>query len=246
MEREQFKQIINNLEARLNACTEYLGNIDSIDSLTIGQIKAIYEFCKTEQSLMDQIKHNELYHILGMGKLTVIQQMKFISLIKKYLAFSSTIKYCASCLKSISLDKTYDLPNTAEYKLSVLGDFSLKARFKAGEPPVVDIDQDSCDNETPEIAEIPNITLQPKHPKVYSLRANHATTDIIFSKDKLVEFTNLWNINTGYANTPQQIAQACIQGGGLSGWDWSVSKSNYVAHARSGKAKLALIKFINV
>lgn len=63
-------------------------------------------------------------HILGMGNLTPVQTSKLVSVFKNYMTYRSDIK-------SISMSSPKSIPNiptTAEYKLSVLGNYKLKSK----------------------------------------------------------------------------------------------------------------------
>lgn len=128
MEKEKFEKIINNLEERIEQCYSYLGyivNKKDLEEITVNDLKNLITFCRSEQGKMDTILTTELYHILGMGNLTVQQQNKLISNLKKYMYYRSDIK--AIACNATDVTKLPDLPTNSEYKLTILGDFKLKS-----------------------------------------------------------------------------------------------------------------------
>ena len=128
MEKEKFEKIINKLEERINYCAYRLDSVvtkEDLEKLTVSKLKDLIGFCRSEQGKMDMILTTELYHILGMGNLTVQQQNKLISKLKRYMCYRSDIK--AIACNAVDVTKLPDLPTSSEYKLNILGDFKLKS-----------------------------------------------------------------------------------------------------------------------
>lgn len=124
MKKEQFEQVYENLEKRVTWCDKYLGPIKSKEDLLKLSLKDYLELiseCKTLMSEMDKI-YAELQHIHGMGNLSAMQQGKLLKLTNQFSTYRSDIK-CLSA--NATLDKIPDIPTSAKYKLSVLGDFTL-------------------------------------------------------------------------------------------------------------------------
>ena len=127
MDKENFKIIQNNLEARVNKCKEKMDHIlttEDLTNITIKEFLELQSFCREEQIDMTEILMVDLYHVLGMGHLTVSQRNIFLSLIHKYASYRSDMK-CICSMKEISdLPK---LPSKSKFKLHKLGDVTLES-----------------------------------------------------------------------------------------------------------------------
>jgi len=125
MNTENFEKIIDGLQKRIAACNLRLGFIlttEDLNNLTIQEARTLKYWAKNEQSKMDRIIGTDLYHIIGMGELTVTQMNLFIKLIKEYLSFRSDIKAIAS---NLTLENIPGLPATSEYILTGFGNIKL-------------------------------------------------------------------------------------------------------------------------
>ena len=80
---------------------------------------------------MDQIIQKDLYHIIGMGNLTVSQHNLFIKLIKEYLSFRSDMKTIAG---PFSIENIPGLPSQSEYKLARFGNIKLVSNTRDKTP----------------------------------------------------------------------------------------------------------------
>ena len=105
-----------------------LGSIhttEDVSRLTLASAADLKSFCTAEEELMTKIVMVDLYHIIGMGKLTPPQMMKFTYAIQEYLQYRPTIKAIAKHLDSIfELPK---IPAATQYKLMGLVDLTLCA-----------------------------------------------------------------------------------------------------------------------
>ena len=133
MEKEQFQKITEVLQARLGACEKQLGEIhttDDLSKISLGSAVELKSFCMAEEEVMTKIAMVDLYHVIGMGKLTPPQMMKFIYMVQEYLQYRPTIKAIAKHLDSIfSLPK---IPVETQYKLQGLGDLTLYSNCVEG------------------------------------------------------------------------------------------------------------------
>ena len=122
VKKEEFNLVIGALQKRLDNCEKYLGEIKTTEDLkdiTIGQALELRDFCVAEVEKMTKIAMVDLYHIIGMGDLSVPQMMKFIFLMKAYLAYRPNIK---------SISKHLNHPNIPPTKrLAELGSPALAA-----------------------------------------------------------------------------------------------------------------------
>jgi hypothetical protein len=126
MRKEEFQKIMDALADRTRLCELHLGDIhttDDLSKLTISRAADLKNFCIAEEEVMTKIVMVDLYHVIGMGKLTPPQMMKFTYAIQEYLQYRPTIKAIAKHLDSIfELPK---IPVETQYKLMGLGDLTL-------------------------------------------------------------------------------------------------------------------------
>ena len=126
MKKEEFDLVIGALQERLDNCEKYLGEIkttEDLKNITIGQALELRDFCVAEVEKMTKIAMVDLYHIIGMGDLSVPQMMKFIFLMKAYLAYRPNIKSISKGFDSMTnLPK---IPVKTKFKLLALCDLTL-------------------------------------------------------------------------------------------------------------------------
>ena len=126
MKKEEFDLVISALQERLDNCEKYLGEIQTTEDLkniTIGQALELKDFCVAEVEKMTKIAMVDLYHIIGMGDLSVPQMMKFVFLMKAYLAYRPNIKSISKGFDSMTnLPK---IPVKTKFKLLALCDLTL-------------------------------------------------------------------------------------------------------------------------
>ena len=120
--------MISSLQERLDNCEKYLGKIkttEDLKNITIGQALELRDFCVAEVEKMTKIAMVDLYHIIGMGDLSVPQMMKFIFLMKAYLAYRPNIKSISKGFDSIN--ELPKIPVKTKFKLLALCDLTLTA-----------------------------------------------------------------------------------------------------------------------
>ena len=126
MKKEEFDLVISALQERLDNCEKYLGEIkttEDLKNITIGQALELKDFCIAEVEKMTKIAMVDLYHIIGMGDLSVPQMMKFIFLMKAYLSYRPNIKSISKGFDSMTnLPK---IPVKTKFKLLALCDLTL-------------------------------------------------------------------------------------------------------------------------
>ena len=126
MKKEEFNLVISALQERLDNCEKYLGEIQTTEDLkniTIKQALELKDFCVAEVEKMTKIAMVDLYHIIGMGDLSVPQMMKFIFLMKAYLSYRPNIKSISKGFDSMTnLPK---IPVKTKFKLLALCDLTL-------------------------------------------------------------------------------------------------------------------------
>lgn len=126
MKKEEFDLVISALQERLDNCEKYLGEIQTTEDLkniTIKQALELKDFCVAEVEKMTKIAMVDLYHIIGMGDLSVPQMMKFVFLMKAYLAYRLNIKSISKGFDSMTnLPK---IPVKTKFKLLALCDLTL-------------------------------------------------------------------------------------------------------------------------
>lgn len=128
MKKEEFDLVIGALQERLDDCKKYLGEIkttEDLKNITIGQALELRDFCVAEVEKMTKIAMVDLYHIIGMGDLSVPQMMKFVFLMKAYLAYRPNIKSISKGFDSIT--ELPKIPVKTKFKLLALCDLTLTA-----------------------------------------------------------------------------------------------------------------------
>ena len=130
MKQEIFDIIRTNLESRINSCKEHLDHIQTTEDLANISIREFVElksFAKKEQVAMTEIVMVDLYHVLGMGELTVQQRNVFLKLINEYLSYRSDIKMLSVV---DNIEKLPKLPSGSSFKLRRLGDITLVSKLR--------------------------------------------------------------------------------------------------------------------
>ena len=128
MKKEEFDLVISALQERLDNCKKYLGEIkttEDLKNITIGQALELRDFCVAEVEKMTKIAMVDLYHIIGMGDLSVPQMMKFVFMMKAYLAYRPNIKSISKGFDSIT--ELPKIPVKTKFKLLALCDLTLTA-----------------------------------------------------------------------------------------------------------------------
>jgi len=130
MKQEVFEIIKSNLETHLNNCKAHLDHIkttEDLSNISVKEFVALKSFAKAEEIDMTEICMVDLYHILGMGELTMTQQNTLIKLFKEYTSYRSDLK----ALTTISsVEKLPKLPSRSSYKLHKLGDITLISKLR--------------------------------------------------------------------------------------------------------------------
>lgn len=130
MKQEVFNTIKGILEVRIQNCEKYLAGITTVEDLkqlTLAEAQQLQKFCKEEVVAQTKIVQCDLYHIIGMGKLSPPQMMKFTYLIKAYLKYRTIIKTLAC-----NFDKISELPKLQEsavYKTHGFDGFALSTNI---------------------------------------------------------------------------------------------------------------------
>ena len=128
MKKEEFDLVVSSLQERLDNCEKYLGEIkttEDLKNITIGQALELRDFCVAEVEKMTKIVMVDLYHVIGMGDLSVPQMMKFVFMMKAYLAYRPNIKSISKGFDSIT--ELPKIPVKTKFKLLALCDLTLTA-----------------------------------------------------------------------------------------------------------------------
>lgn len=126
MKKEEFDLVVSSLQERLDNCEKYLGEIkttEDLKNITIEQALELRDFCVAEVEKMTKIVMVDLYHVIGMGDLSVPQMMKFVFLMKAYLAYRPNIKSISKGFDSIT--ELPKIPVKTKFKLLALCDLTL-------------------------------------------------------------------------------------------------------------------------
>lgn len=118
MDKLVFEKIKSVLEKRVELCRANLDRIKSPDDLsrmTLLDLRNLRSFCKTEEGIQTKILQIDLYHILGMGKLTVVQTNIVLHLIRIYGTYRTDIHRFSSWNGNI--DSIPEIPKISSFKL---------------------------------------------------------------------------------------------------------------------------------
>lgn len=118
MNKDVFNAMIKRIDDDIASCKELcVENKEEFDNLTLKEIRRRVELARILQSKVDKIVTAELYHVIGMGDLTVSQQSIFIKKIKE-------LTMVRQYLKPLAMYQLTDIPNIpdeTEYKCTALG-----------------------------------------------------------------------------------------------------------------------------
>ena len=131
MEATVFNTIMKNLDDMTTKCQEIkavaLGGTEALRALKVEDYNKIVTTAQQLHSKMDKVMQNEVYHIIGMGKMSMVQMSKFTSAVKRLGECRTAVKLIASLTtattnKGLALgDSTYK-SELAETVLSVPSD----------------------------------------------------------------------------------------------------------------------------
>ena len=100
METVVFNTIMKNLDDMTTKCQEIkalaLRGTEALRALKVEDYNSIITTAQQLHSMMDKIMQNEIYHIIGMGKMNVIQMSKFTASVKKLGECRTAVKSIAS------------------------------------------------------------------------------------------------------------------------------------------------------
>lgn len=115
MEKELFDQIKNDLQERVDACKDYyVESTEDIKNLSLRAIVALRDFAKKEYDDMTTIAMVDLYHIIGMGELTVTQMNTFLRLMREYLSYRPFITAISHQL--VDFDNLPNIPARTKFR----------------------------------------------------------------------------------------------------------------------------------
>lgn len=196
-----FNNIMTALDFRISECKKFFLGVKTtaeLQNLTLLQASQLKEFCKEEEVIMTKIAMVDLYHIIGMGKLTPPQMTKFIFKIQEYLRYRPSIKVIAQHLESITDLPT--LPVHTKFKLLALCDLTLTTG-EEGLEEFADIEDYSKVKDPVKLTE--QLTSLP-----FSIRGK----EIRVPADRYAEFVDLVSkqlrINLSVNNLRQKVAGA--------------------------------------
>ena len=118
MEEKLFYKVTDKLNDLISSSEAHvIRSKEEFDNLSLKQLRTRIENAKKIISDMDIIMQVEMYHILGMGDLTMSQQSIFISKIKKLCSYRSYLKAIAG----YQIQSTPTIPEKSNYNCKVLG-----------------------------------------------------------------------------------------------------------------------------
>lgn len=124
MEVKEFNTIIKTIESLTEQCEKTIGHIkskDDLDNMSLKQLRETVAQCRCIYGQMDKINTTELYHIIGMGKLSGAQRNKFWSKMETFLSYRPDLHNICN----LNIPETPGIPAQSSYKLKVLGNITL-------------------------------------------------------------------------------------------------------------------------
>ncbi len=121
MEKELFDTIYNSLFDHYFECKSKLSHIHSkkdFENMILSDLLELKEWANTALANMTTIVMVDLYHIIGMGNLTVVQSSRLTSLIHKYLNYRTILKTITSHFNSF--EDIPEVPTSSKYVLQKL------------------------------------------------------------------------------------------------------------------------------
>jgi len=124
MEKQRFETLMSNLLGLIKKCEDLVGDFrpDAIRKWTVDEYIKKTAQGRDAMRQMDQIMSSEVYHIIGMGNLSMAQTAKFIQGIKKLGTYRSKIK----TLNNFTVIGIPKMAAEAEYKSSLTKDTLIK------------------------------------------------------------------------------------------------------------------------
>lgn len=100
MDKKVFNNVINNLTEMIQDGKEIASLFDDgrkgINKLNVEDYNKFCTKARTLQGKMDKVMQNELYHLIGMGELTVAQSAVLLKMIKELGGYRTAVKTAAS------------------------------------------------------------------------------------------------------------------------------------------------------
>jgi len=118
MNVKEFDTLMTNLNKVVKECNDIIKDFKSKESVlkwTVSEYQQKCERARKMQSETDHILHSDLYHIIGMGNLSVSQNAKFLKQVKVLGEARTKIKLLAC--QDIDIP---EIPKTSEYKCTLL------------------------------------------------------------------------------------------------------------------------------
>lgn len=112
MNEKDFNLICNKLKERIETCRSQFSEITpftNLEDLSLKKIKEVISFSQKEYIDQSHILMVDLYHILGMGNLSVTQNSTLIKLIKEYSSYRPILNKLGK--KEIDLNNLPDIKN---------------------------------------------------------------------------------------------------------------------------------------
>ena len=119
MKKEEFDIVKSNLQKLIDQCRAEKDKIDIVggfENLAIKEANRSIINAKNFKSKMDKVLMGELYHLIGMGNLSVTQTQTLCSMIKDLCSY----RYLIECLAAMN-PLTFTGKQNSKYNCNVLG-----------------------------------------------------------------------------------------------------------------------------
>jgi len=229
---EDFNTIVSKLQERVNGCRFYLDIIkdkESLSHLSVEEVLKIKLFCDKELVKQTRILMVDVYHIIGMGNLSVSQLCTFNKLIKEYSSYRPDIKAISKW--DTKLSSLPNVPKKTSFKLLELGITVNSGRDNVDEVYEEKEDVDDYSEDTVETVEIPkeNVVGKFNNGKIY-LTSEQISDFIEDIKLKIVGFNNISKMD--------KIKKEITNESNSLGCKWKLENGLYVGKPNPSNLKL--------
>lgn len=124
MRKEVFDKIIETLNTQIQQCETQLGSLRTKGDfmrLTMQDYFVLKAFSQSQQSKMDALARDDLYHLLGAEDITPSELVTIAYKVRKYLSYRSVVKFFATSAPCNYTKLEEPIVSTAVYELKAFG-----------------------------------------------------------------------------------------------------------------------------
>ena len=228
MIKEDFETILSKLQERVTLCKKYLGCLEEqndLNELSVRQVRELKEFCDSELKIQTRILMVDLYHVIGMGNLTVSQTGAFLKIIKEYSDYRPIIKTVNKM--DLDFNNMFKIETNPVFKLLELG---ITVYGKGSDGRVVEEEIETVEMYKEMLDDSGENSSGEEIPEFWPVGTYDATTNRIKIElrdiPKMAKFL-IANVKSFKNLTESNIRKAMIDGKDFGGIQWVNSSDGY-------------------